>query len=77
MLHQTPGQPGSPAQALPSTSLPTQKAGWNLEQGKREIGGRHRKGPERERGKESEGERRENLCMGFDPGVKRKLEVVN
>lgn len=77
MLCQTLGQLGGPTPAVPSTSLPTQKAGRDLGQGKREIGGKHRKGLEREREKESKGERKENLGMGFDPGVKRKLEMVS
>lgn len=50
MLCQAPGQWGGPVPALPSTNLPAQKAGRDLGQGRREVGGRYRKGPEREMG---------------------------
>lgn len=52
MLRQTPGQPGGPAPALPRAGLPAQKAGQDSGQGKREIGGSHRKGSGAAKGKE-------------------------
>lgn len=53
MLHETPGQLGSPALALPSTSLPEQKAGRDLGQGRREIKMKVQKGKQKAKGEEA------------------------
>lgn len=52
MLHETPGQLGSPTLALPSTNLPEQKAGRDLGQGKSEIKMKVQKGKKKAKGED-------------------------
>lgn len=64
-------------QALPSIKLPFAEGREGFGAGQEGNWRKAQKSPGRERGKESKRKRRENLGVSFDPGVKRKSEMVS